>query len=143
MESLLPFGIDPAWIGTIIAGLLAGIFYWKLRSVVNISRNYARMTVAKSRIQADGVITLSEPDIPEFVSATFEFMDELEAALSWVSGYIINHPSTGWIKAYAPGIAAVTKSTVKELAATAPPATYKIETVTPDEPQTETVGQPG
>ncbi len=127
----------------IIAWVVAGVLYLKLRSVVNISRNYARMVVSRARIMADGQIIVTEPDVPEFVKATFEFMDELEAALSRIFGYLANHPSTGWIKGYEPGIQAVVKAATQELASTAPPGPYEVKTVTPDEPQTETVGQPG
>lgn len=111
---ILPFA--PEFIITIIFGIVAVSEFFLLVKVGNIARSYAKMTVRKTRIQADGKITLDEPDIIPFIEETFRFMTELESVVHYITGYILNHPSTGWIKGYEPQLISVQNAVFKELA---------------------------
>ena len=106
---------DPQIILIIILGLIAGTETILILRVGNIARAYARMTVKRTRIQADGKITLDDPDIIPFVQETFAFMTELENVFHYITGYILNHPSTGWIKGYATQLNSVGEVILKEL----------------------------
>jgi hypothetical protein len=108
--------LDPQVIIILILGLVSTAQFYVIRRIGNVSRSYARMTVAKARILADGKITLEDPDIIPFVQDTFAFMTAIENLTQYITGLIINHPSTGWIKGYAPQIAAVEERVINELA---------------------------
>ena len=107
--------LDPQVIIIIILGVASTAQFFLIRKIGIVSRSYARMTVAKARILADGKITLEDQDIIPFVQDTFAFMTELENLTQYITGLIINHPSTGWIKGYGPQIAAVERAIVNEL----------------------------
>lgn len=137
----IPIALDPAWIVVTILGLIAMIECILLIKVMGILRTFSKMVVLKSRITADGRILLNEPDIPEFIGSTMTMIRQVQDLLSWVFGYLIDHPSTGWIKGYEPQIRSGVDAAIQQLATEAGPSEYVIETVS--EPQTETVGQPG
>jgi|GEM_PF-6450319 len=107
---------NPVIVGLFIASLLgncyfAGVFY-RLR---NVLKTYAKMTVERARITEDGQITIDDPDIIPFVKDTFSLMADIEALLHWITGYILNHPSTGWIKGYVPYTTLVVNSAMDGL----------------------------
>jgi len=109
---------DPAFYAFVIVTIISAIQFSIIRKITSICRTYAKLTVARARITADGEITLDDPDIIPFVNDSICLMEDLEEILHWMTGYIINHPSTGWIKGYAPRIKDITDATIAELATT-------------------------
>ena len=107
--------LDPRMMALIILGLFAALEFAIIVKITNIARAYAKMTVSKARILSDGKITLDEPDVLPFIEETFRFMAELESLVHYLTGYILNHPSTGWIKGYAPQLIAVEGAVFQEL----------------------------
>jgi hypothetical protein len=107
---------NPNIIAVLIVSLLGNCYFfgiiYKVRSIL---KTYAKMTVARSRITADNKITIDDPDIIPFVEDTFTLMGDIENVLHWITGYILNHPSTGWIKGYAPQLIAVEGAVFQEL----------------------------
>lgn len=142
----LPLNLDPAWISTTVLGFIALIECVLLLKVMGVLRAFAKMYVLYTRITSDRKVVLNEPDIPAFVDASMAMLEQMEGLLSWLFGYIVNHPSTGWIAGYGPQIKTGVNAAVQQLAKEAPDSQYTVETVTSEpitKPQTETVGQPG
>jgi hypothetical protein len=110
------FILPPEMIAIIILGLFSGIELVIIVKVGNVLRAYAKMLVMKTRIMSDGAITLEDADLLPFVKSTIDLMNELEGILHIITGYILNHPSTGWIKAYVPEVQGVVDAAVQQLA---------------------------
>ena len=108
--------LDPQIVAIIILALIAGCQLIIIIKAGNILRSYAKMMVMKTRITSDGTITLADADILKFVQETIDLMNELESLFHYITGYILNHPSTGWIKGYAPKIQAVGQAVIEQIA---------------------------
>ena len=108
--------IDPQVIAIIILALIAACQFVIIIKAGNILRSYAKLLVMKARITSDGTITLADADILNFVQETIDLMNELENLFHYITGYILNHPSTGWIKGYAPKIQAVGGAIIDQIA---------------------------
>lgn len=121
ISSILP--IDPQVIAIIILALISACQFVIIIKAGNILRSYAKMMVMKTRITSDGTITLADADILPFVQETIDLMNELESLFHYITGYIINHPSTGWIKGYAPKIQAVGSAIMEQIAKEEPEPT--------------------
>lgn len=110
------FVIDPKLIAIIILFVISCLQFVIIIKAGNILRSYSKMLVMKGRITADGTVTLADEDIVPFVKETISLMNELESLLKYVTGYILNHPSTGWFKAYIPQAEAIGEAIIQELA---------------------------
>ena len=107
---------NPSFIAFIIVGFIASVEFGLIVRIRNICRTYSKMMVLKGKILADGDITLDDADIIPFVKDTVSLMEQLEAITHWIWGYILNHPSTGWFRAYAPKLEAINDSVIEQLA---------------------------
>lgn len=122
------FVIDPKLIAIIILFVISCLQFVIIIKAGNILRSYSKMLVMKGRITADGTVTLADEDIVPFVKETISLMNELESLLKYVTGYILNHPSTGWFKGYIPQAEAIGEAIIQELAKEEP---------TPEQPAPE------